>query len=388
MRSLRTGIHRGSCGPAWLVDIGLLLVVAAARLVQYGLDDDDHHPPVGLALVVLIVVLSAVPLIFRRQFPAGALLAVGAGELALLVLDLHGVPLALLIAIYGVAESSDQRRSITRLILALILTTLAVAVFIETPSLVLMVGLSLVMAWSLGALQSARARLAVETERRVELLERERETQAHLAVTDERARIARELHDVVAHGVSVMTMHAAGARLALNDDPDRADEAMAEVERTGRRSLTELRRLLGLLDRGVESADLAPQPGLARLDDLVAEFRRAELPVDLEIDGEPRELPSGVDLSAFRIIQEALTNVLKHAGHVPVTVTLRYRNVGLGIEVVNPTNGDRPDGAGAGAGRGLVGMRERVALHRGRFVAGPEPDGRFRVDCELPLTAP
>jgi signal transduction histidine kinase len=388
MQSSRTGIHRGGRGPAWLIDIGLVLVVAAARLVQYGLDDDDHHPPVGLALVVVIVVLSAVPLVFRRQFPAGALLAVGAGELALLVLDLHGAPLALLIAIYGVAERSDQRRSIARLILALILTTLAVAVFIETPSLVLMVGLSLVMAWSLGALQSARARLAAETERRVELLERERETQAQLAVTDERARIARELHDVVAHSVSVMTMHAAGARLALNDDPDRADEAMAEVERTGRRSLTELRRLLGLLDRGAKSADLAPQPGLARLDDLVEQFRRAELPVDLDVDGEPRELPSGVDLSAFRIIQEALTNVLKHAGHVPVTVTLRYRNDGLSIAVVNAINGGPPTAVEPGTGRGLVGMRERVALLGGRFVAGPEPDGRFRVDCELPLTAP
>ena len=387
MRSLRTGIHRRGRSPAWLIDIGLVLVVAAARLVQYGLDDDDHHPPVGLAPVVVIVVLSAVPLMLRRQFPAGALLAVGVGELALLVLDLHGVPLALLIAIYGVAHAGDQRRSIARLILALILTTLAVAVFIETPSLVLMVGLSLVMAWSLGALQSARARLAAETKRRVELLERDRETRAQLAVTDERARIARELHDVVAHGVSVMTMHAAGARLALNDDPERADKAIAEVERTGRRSLTELRRLLGLLDREAEPANLAPQPGLARLDDLMEQFRRAELPVDLEIAGDPRELPSGVDLSAFRIIQEALTNVLKHAGRVPVTVTLHYRNDGLGIAVVNATNGRPPAAAEPGTGRGLVGMRERVALLGGRFVAGPEPDG-FRVDCELPLAGP
>lgn len=387
MQPFRAGPEGVSRSPRWVLDIGLVLLVAAARLVQYGLDADDHDPPVAEAFVAPIVVLCALPLIVRRQFPFGVLRAVGAGELGLLVLNLHGVPIALLIALYTVAESSEQRRSLTALVFMVAATIVAVAVFIATPSLVLMVGLSLVMAWSLGALQSARRRYAAESRRRLESLERERGTRAQLAVAEERSRIARELHDVVAHGVSVMTMHAAGARLALGDDPARADQAMEEVERTGRRSLSELRRLLGLLDREAASAELAPQPGLARLDDLLDQFRRAELLIEVEVHGEPRELPPGVDLSAFRIIQEALTNVVKHAGHVPVTVTLRYRDESLGLEVLNRGNGDISAVSGNGTGRGLIGMRERVALLGGAFHAGPEPDGRFRVQCELPLTA-
>lgn len=387
MQPFRAGPEGVSRSPRWVLDIGLVLLVAAARLVQYGLDADDHDPPVAEAFVAPIVVLSALPLIVRRQFPFGVLRAVGAGELGLLVLNLHGVPIALLIALYTVAESSEQRRSLTALVFMVAATIVAVAVFIATPSLVLMVGLSLVMAWSLGALQSARRRYAAESRRRLESLERERGTRAQLAVAEERSRIARELHDVVAHGVSVMTMHAAGARLALGDDPARADQAMEEVERTGRRSLSELRRLLGLLDREAASAELAPQPGLARLDDLLDQFRRAELLIEVEVHGEPRELPSGVDLSAFRIIQEALTNVVKHAGHVPVTVTLRYRDESLGLEVLNRGNADISAVSGNGTGRGLIGMRERVALLGGAFHAGLGPDGHFRVQCELPLTA-
>jgi signal transduction histidine kinase len=206
-------------------------------------------------------------------------------------------------------------------------------------------------------------------------------------VAEERSRIARELHDVVAHGVSVMTMHAAGARRSLRDDPDRADRAVAEVERTGRRSLADMRSLLGLLEREGDAAELAPQPGLERLEGLLDEFRRADLPVEVHVEGEPRELPSGVDLSAFRIVQEALTNVLKHAGHVPATVTLRYRDGSLGVEVVNATNGRVTGDTPPSTGRGLIGMRERVALLGGSFTAGPEPDGHFRVSCDLPLTA-
>jgi signal transduction histidine kinase len=379
---------RGSdpfAGRRWLAEIALVGVVAATRLVQYLLERADHDAPIGRAGVTAAVVLSALPLLARHRFPFAALLAVGGGELALVLLNLHGVPLALLIALYTVAEARDGRESVAALGLVGAGAMTVVAVFMDTPALVVMAGVSLVMAWTLGALQRARATLAVESRRRLELLDRERQVEAELAATEERSRIARELHDVVAHGVSVMTMHAAGAGLAVGDDPDRAREAMAEVERTGRRSLSELRRLLGLLDRETAVAELAPQPGLARLDDLVEEFRRAELPVDVEIEGEPRELPSGVDLSAFRIIQEALTNVLKHAGRVPVRVKLCYRSDQLAIEVENAADGDGAAITPPGAGRGLVGMRERVALLGGRLIACPER-GCFRVRCELPLT--
>jgi signal transduction histidine kinase len=386
MQGLRVAVDRARRVPPWLVDGVLVVLVVAARLIQHDLDNAGHDPPIGGALVVAIALAAASPLVLRRRFPFAVLVATGAGELALLILDVHAVPFALLIATYTVAAYRSQAESLAALVVVLVGTTVAVAA-VETPALVLESTVSLAMAWALGALQNARARHGAEVAQRLELLERERETQAQLAVAEERSRIARELHDVVAHGVSVMTMHAAGARRSLRDDPDRADRAVAEVERTGRRSLADMRSLLGLLEREGDATELAPQPGLARLDELVDEFRRTELPVEVHVEGERRELPSGVDLSAFRIVQEALTNVLKHAGRVPVTVTLRYDNARLGVEVVNPTNGRVEGETPPSTGRGLIGMRERVTLLGGNFTAGPEPDGHFRVSCDLPLTA-
>ena len=373
--------------PPLLVDAALILLVVAARLVQYGLDSEGHDPPVGTELAVAITLVAALPLLLRRRFPFEVVGAIGAGELALLFLDLHGVPFALLIAIYTVAERCSQVRSLVTLALVVAGATLAV-VEVETAALVLEAIVSLVMAWALGALQRSRRIHAAEVERRLELLERERETQAELAASHERSRIARELHDVIAHGVSVMVMQAGGARRFLQRDPERADRAMAEVANTGRRSLAEMRRLLGLLDRDGEPAELAPQPGLDRLDELLERFRRAELPVEVTIEGDRRELPSGVDLSAFRIIQEALTNVLKHAGHVPVSVRLRYGDEDLRLEILDRGNGRRPTAESATAGRGLIGMRERAALHGGQLRAGPEAGGGFRVECDLPLRSP
>jgi signal transduction histidine kinase len=375
-----------SRAPGWLAGIGLVLLVAAARVVQYRLDLADHDPPLAPALIPAVVIASALPLLWRDRYPFAVLRATAVGELALLLLDLHGVPFALLIAMYAVGAATDRGHSLRALCVFAAATTVAAAFEVETPAVVVMAVATLVMAWALGALQNAGRRYAAEASARLALLERERETRAELAASEERARIARELHDVVAHGVSVMTMHAAGARLALDSDPSRARRAIAEVERTGRRSLSELRRLLGLLDRD-DATELDPQPGLSRLDELVAQFRRADLPVTVAIQGEPRELPAGVDLSAFRIIQEALTNAAKHAGRAPVEVTLRYRDASLGVEVLNAPNGNSHAVPQSGAGRGLIGMRERVALHGGRFSAAPAADGGFRVECELPLGA-
>jgi signal transduction histidine kinase len=240
------------------------------------------------------------------------------------------------------------------------------------------------MAWALGGLQNARKRYEAEVKWSSKLVDREREAEAQLTVSRERTRIAHEIHDVVAHGVGVMIMQAAGARRSLRGDLARAERAMVDVEQTGRRSLAEIRRLLGLLDTHDEP-ELAPQPGLGRLDDLLEDFRRADLPVDLIVDGHRRELPQGVDLSAFRIVQEGLTNVLKHAGHVPVEVTLRYRDDRLGVEVSNRGNGRIVQPPESSPGRGLIGMRERAALLGGTFRAAPQPDGGFRVECELPV---
>jgi signal transduction histidine kinase len=384
MQAFRLARGRAHLRRPWLVDAGLVLLVTATRVVQFRLEQEGHDPPIGAELWIPLALVTALPLVARRRFPLGVLFAVGAGELALLLLDLHGVPIALLIAVYTVAALKTQRQSLLALAFVLAATATAIAV-VEDPALVLESTVSLGMAWALGALQNARRRYAVEVRRRLELLEREREAQAELAVTNERSRIARELHDVVAHGVSVMVMQAAGARESLTTDEARADAAMAEVERTGRRALAELRQLLGLLHREGEPAELAPQPGLERLEELLEGFRRAELPVELRVEGERRVLPSGVDVSAFRIIQEALTNVLKHSGRVPVTLTLRFSDDRVRLQIVNRSNGHRPQSAGSSIGHGLIGMRERVMLLGGSFTAGPEPDGRFRVECDLPI---
>jgi signal transduction histidine kinase len=228
-----------------------------------------------------------------------------------------------------------------------------------------------------------RGRRAAEFEERAALLEHEREETERAAVVEERRRIARELHDVIAHSVTLMTVQAGAARLLLAEDPERAREPVLSVEETGRRALAELRRMLGILRSDEAEASLAPQPGLARIDDLLAQARRAGLPVELAIAGETRVLPPGVDLAAYRIVQEALTNAHRHAGPAHAQVFLRYGSEALELEVT--TDGrDAANGADRG-GHGLVGMRERVALYDGTFEAGPSADGGYVVRARLPV---
>jgi signal transduction histidine kinase len=367
--------------PAWSRDGALALFLAAAEVLHaYG-----EPVPESAAIVAPLLLLTALPLALRRLFPLEVLASIGGATLALEFLDVHATLVGLLVAIYTVAVRSPQRMSLATI--GVVLVGSVVAVLIQhtpefIPEAVALPG----FAWALGTVQRTRAAHAAESERRLQLLERQRDERARLAVAEERGRIARELHDVVAHGLSMIVLQAAAARSLLGSDRDRADKAMAQVERVGREGLAEMRRLLGALDAGHESPILAPQPGLARLDELIERFRQADLPVELNIDGNRRALASGLDLSAFRIVQEALTNVLKHAGRVPVTVTLHYGDDALDIEVLDkggtPQNGRRRAGED---GRGLVGMRERVALLGGDMSAGPDPEGGFRVVCTLPL---
>jgi signal transduction histidine kinase len=214
-------------------------------------------------------------------------------------------------------------------------------------------------------------------------LERERELATRVALAQERARIARELHDVVAHSVSVMVVQAgAGRRLAAGQD-GRAAEAMQSVESAGREALSELRRLLGLLTEDDGEPALAPQPGLAQLQVLVERVGSAGLPVEVRLEGSPRPLPPGLDLTAYRIIQEALTNVLRHAKGARTEVLVQFLESELRLEVRNA------DGQGAprldGSGRGLIGMKQRVAVYGGRLEAGGRPGGGFTVHASLPL---
>ncbi|MFC4060471.1 sensor histidine kinase [Planomonospora corallina] len=221
--------------------------------------------------------------------------------------------------------------------------------------------------------------LAVQAEERGELLARE-------AVAEERFRIARELHDVVAHSVSVMVMQAGATRLMLDPGQTAQREALNVVEETGREAVEELRRMVGLLRTGPESEGLAPQPGLARLDDLVTQMRAAGLDVTLTVEGTPAPLPAGLDLSAYRIVQEALTNTLRHAGPTRSRVTIAYRPRALCLDIVDEGPRDGHAHIGGGTGHGLVGMRERVALFHGTLSTGPLPAGGYGVRASIPLT--
>ena len=220
--------------------------------------------------------------------------------------------------------------------------------------------------------------------RRRPCVEREREQRERAAVAEERRRIARDLHDVVAHGVGVMTVQAGAARLLLEEDPERARAPLLAVEETGRQALGELRRLLGILRADEPATALRPQPGLADLEDLLAQARGAGLPAELVVEGTPATLPAGVDLAAYRIVQEGLTNTRKHAGPARAQVAVRYASDALELRDQRRRTRGRHDGGG---GHGLVGMRERVALYGGQLEAGPRPEGGFSVRARLPLEA-
>jgi signal transduction histidine kinase len=232
-------------------------------------------------------------------------------------------------------------------------------------------------AWGLG-------RAVRERQHMVSVLQRETDLRAREAVADERARIARELHDVIAHNVSVMTMQAGGVRRLLRPDQTRERDVLVGVEETGREAIAELRRLLGIMRRSDDGTALRPQPSIARLDELVDSVREVGLPVRLTVDGEPHDLSPGLDLSAYRIVQEALTNTLKHGGRAHADVTVRWLPRALELDISDDGRGG-PIRANGSGGQGLVGMRERVTLFGGDLDVGPRESGGFRVRARLPL---
>jgi len=298
---------------------------------------------------------------------------------------------AIPVAVYSVAAYGDRWVSLAGLVVA----ELGLAAVQLTPgrfersTFLLFMGV-VAVAWVLGHFVGDRQVYAAQLEERTAELEQAREELARRAVVEERLRLARELHDVVAHAMSVIAVQSGvGAHVAASR-PEEVGKALAAIEATSRAALTELRRLLGVLRQDSEpQASLTPMPGLANLDSLLAEVGKAGLAVRVRVEGTPLQLPAGVDLSAYRIVQEALTNVVKHAGPAHAQVTIRYRGQEVAVEVTDDGRGAVPpvgDGRGR-TGHGLIGMRERVAAFNGDLEAGPRSDGGFRVAARLPLAA-
>ncbi|HXM57837.1 MAG TPA: histidine kinase [Candidatus Dormibacteraeota bacterium] len=355
-----------------LVD-GLL---GAALALGSGLEFLREAPAEAVKLPLVLV--PPLALVLRRRYPGiGYAIMVVFSTLAARPPTVIGFA-ALVIGIYSVGAYSRWRLRSLALLLA---ASIALEVFIPEARPPLpdwsLIPLLVVGLWLAGdALRSLHDR-----NRR---LQREHELTARIAVADERSRIARELHDVVAHSVSLMVVQAGAARRLLGADADRAADALRAVEGGGRDALTELRRMLGLLAGPSDEAAVEGQPGLDQLEALVTRVRGAGLPVELRVEGHRRPLPSGLDLSAYRVVQEALTNVLKHARGARAEVVARFEERELRLEVVDSGGMAAPDAAGAG--RGLVGMRERVAACGGELDAGPRPEGGFAVRARLPIS--
>ncbi|WP_165900654.1 sensor histidine kinase [Microbispora triticiradicis] len=341
----------------------------------------DRLTTAGLGLVLVIcfplaarypiTAMSVAMLSFPYAILTGAEGVGGAQLIAELVLVVHA------------AYRAEPRLSLTASVCAAMVPAVALVWGGEGPWEFVFFGALVGAAWVLGTLlrrEQSRSRqlaaLAAE-------LAAEREARARAAVAEERARISRELHDAVAHTVSVMTMQAGVVRRRLADRPVEHD-ALSQVEELGRRSVTELRRVVHLL-RPDEADRLAPPPSLRRIDDLVKEVRSAGLQATSTVSGTPASLPLGVDMSAYRIVQEALTNVLRHAEAAVATVTVTYEPAGVSVRVVDDGRGATALGPGPGGGHGLVGMRERVGMFGGELRAGPRAEGGFEVYARFPL---
>jgi signal transduction histidine kinase len=287
------------------------------------------------------------------------------------------IPLAPAVAVYSVAAHTSRRRAAVPTAAAFAAMVFAAIFSDDLASLVFFAA-----AWVLGDNLRTRRAYLDELEQKAARLEREREANIRRAAAEEQARIARELHDVIAHNVSVMTVQAAAARDVFDTDPTGARNALASIESTGRAALTELRRLLAAVRDGGRP-ELGPQPGLCALDDLLTQVRSAGLDVRLSVEGPRPELPAALDLSAYRIVQEALTNTLKHASARHAWVDIRY--TASDVEVSVRDDGVGTTAANGGGGRGLVGMRERVDLFDGELEAGPSGDGGYVVSARLPI---
>jgi signal transduction histidine kinase len=364
-------------------DLALALVLATFGVVELWLVDVGPKP-----IAVPASLVAGLALYWRRVAPlavAAAVFGAVAGESLLGVsLDRPDSPLLVaLAATYAVAAYRDLRIALAGMAIALAGIWIGVAgQTTNNHSDFAFTAVVVSAGWLVGRGMRGRVRQTAELAERTRQLEEAREAERLAAVAEERRRIARDLHDVIAHSVSVMVVQAGAAEDIFARNPEGVLEPIRAVQETGRAALVEMRRLLGLLREDGELG-LAPQPRLADLDALAEQMRLAGLPVEVELEGNPRPLPIGVDLSVYRIAQEALTNALKHAGPARARLVLRYRESEVELEVVD----DGSSSANGDGGHGLIGMRERVAVFGGTLEADRLPEGGFRVLARLPVAA-
>ena len=378
-----------------------LVALVAAGLALAQLQESSISRDRGGALNVAFVLLQTLPLVVRRRLPF-TVFAAGAGSMAVQgALGFYSPTfafLALNVALYSLAAYGDRRLAILGVMVWTGLLSVHLTFFVATTWPHVAIAdlydlfndwVLLAAAWVLGQGVRQRRAHAAELEGRAARLEREREEKARQAAIQERLRIARELHDVVAHSLSVIGVQAGAARLVLDADPNptRARAAVASIEATANRAMAEMRRALGILrDTEQAGAALAPLPGLDRLPALLDQVRAAGLPVDVRGEGTPQSLATSIDLSLYRIVQEALTNALKHARATHAEVVVCYAAHDVTVEVSDDGRGSSPL-TGRSGGAGTIGMQERVALFGGELQVGPRPEGGYAVRARLPVSA-
>jgi signal transduction histidine kinase len=371
-----------------LTGLALLTIAGGAR-------DLGSYDPLSLVLLVT----TTLPLIVRRRWPMAVFIVTFGATMAHAALAREALnsTLGFLIALYTVGEYESRRRSALAALVAAVSVGILISIRAPLPAALsglVQTELSILATWVLGTWARDRRRQIETAEMRAARLEQEREERDRRAVAEERERIARELHDVVTHHVSVIVIQAGAAERALDRRPADARAAIEAIDQTARQALADMRRMLGILGRATPGAvpaeggdrDLAPMPGLDRLGELIDHVRAAGMPVELSVAGERRPLDPGIELSAYRIVQEALTNALRHAPGGRARVAVGYRPASLDIQV-DDDGGTVVPGAPAptaGSGRGLIGMRERVSVFGGEFEAAPTERG-FRVTARLPL---
>jgi signal transduction histidine kinase len=383
----------------------LIAVLAIAGILELVVGRDlPGAPATSLWFSVPAMAVLVLPLVAHRRFPFAAPAAYWLMAAALTFVDGLLIPFVGSLGVVGLAAAfllgnlrDDRQAGIG---LAIVLGCIVVVVSNipgpQSASDLIFIPLRFVVAWVAGYALRARAEQAeaaetratlAEREReaaemRATLAEREREAAARIAVAEERTRIARELHDIVAHAMSVMVLQIGAVRHRLPQDLEEDRDALGRVEQAGRTALTEMRRLLGAMRSDGDGVELGPQPGLNALDSLVEDVVHAGLPVQLRVDGEPYALPRAIDLSAYRIVQEGLTNALKHAHASHADVTVRYRPDELELEVADDGKGPAVTN---GHGHGLVGIRERAKIYGGEMSAGAAPAGGFILSARLPV---